>query len=238
MADAPWGSEAIRNFICMQNIVTDVVSKGLRIFFKREWNSRYQASLGAWDDTSTSGGQLFHSEKARKRPNRNVYQSKFQHGDTDHWDSFVLFDAILYSNSIGSTLNPLIKTEVDKLRIIRNIVMHSDGATLTDVEFQNMTSDVENAFIALTLPKMFDEVTDIKSKRNLYKSFQILPPKPNHLVVSRSEKINEILQVLQKLRNNNKGKLTYFFVSGNPGSGKSQLCRQMGKHLINHIDWQ
>ena len=236
MADV-WESEESRNYISMQNIVTDVVSKGLRIVFKREWNSRYQASLGAWDDTSTSGQQLFHSEKARKRPNKNVYQSKFQHGNTNQWDCSVLFDAILDSNAIGSTLNPLIMTEVDKLRIIRNRIMLSDIVTLTDIEFKNMTSEVENAFKALTLPKIFHDVIGIKSKRNRYKSFQNFPPKPTHRVVCRSEKINEIKQDLQKLRNDNDGKLTYFYITGNPGSGKSQLSRQLGNELYHEIDW-
>ena len=237
MVDVPWESEESRNYICMQNIVTDVVSEGLKNVFKREWNSRYQANLGAWDDTTASGAQLFHSEKARKRPNMKDYQSNFQHGDTNRWDCSVLFDAILYSNSIGSTLNPIIKTAVDKLRTIRNKIMHPhDKATLTDLEFQNMTSDVENSFKALSLP--IHNITSIKSKRNRYKSFQILPPKPTHEVVYRSEKINEIKQDLQKLRDDNDGKLTYFYISGNPGSGKSQLSRHLGEDLYKSVDWR
>ena len=237
MADVPWESEESRNYICMQNIVTDVVSEGLKNVFKREWNSCYQASLGAWDDTTASGAQLFHSEKARKRPNMKDYQSNFQHGDTNQWDCSVLFDAILYSNSIGSTLNPIMKTEMDKLRIIRNKIMHPHGkATLTDLEFQNITSDVENSFKALGLP--IHNITSIKSKRNRYKSFQILPPKPTHEVVYRSEKINEIKQDLQKLRDDNDGKLTYFYISGNPGSGKSQLSRHLGEDLYKSVDWR
>ena len=237
MADVPWESEESRNYICMQNIVADVVSEALKNVFKREWNSCYQASLGAWDDTSASGAQLFHSEKARKRPNMKDYQSKFQHGDTNQWDCSTLFDAILYSNSIGATLNPIIKTEVDKLRIIRNNITHPPGKPrLTDLEFQNMTSDVENSFKALSLP--IDNITSIKSKRNRYKSFQILPPKPTHEVVYRSEKINEIKQDLQKLRDDNNGKLTYFYISGNPGSGKSQLSRHLGEDLYKSVDWR
>ena len=165
------------------------------------------------------------------------YQSKFQHGDTKQWDCSTLFDAILYSNSIGATLNPIIKTEVDKLRIIRNNIMHPPGKPrLTDLEFQNMTSDVENSFKALSLP--IHNITSIKSKRNRYKSFQILPPKPTHEVVYRSEKVNEIKQDLQKLRDDNDGKLTYFYISGNPGSGKSQLSRNLGEDLYKSIDWQ
>ena len=236
MADVPWESEESRNFICMQKIVTVVVREGLMNVFKSEWNSRYQASFGAWDDTIASGGQLHHIEKARKRPNKNLYQSKFQIGDTKQWDCSVLFDAILYSISIGSTLNSGIKTEVDKLRVIRNEMMHSDKATLTDLEFQTMISDVENSFKILCLP--INDLTCIKKKRNRYTSFQILPPKPTHEVVNRSEKIREINQDLQKLRHDNDGKLTYFYISGNPGSGKTQLSRQLGEDLYKSVDWR
>ena len=236
MGNVPWESDESRNYICMQNIVTDVISEGLRNVFKSEWNSRYQASFGAWDDTSASGVQLFRRENSRSRPNKNMYQTKFQHGDTNQWDCSVLFDAILYSNSIGSTLNPKIKTEVDNLRNVRNKTMHADKATLTGAEFQTMSSDVENSFKALSLP--IDDIVSIKSKRNLYISFQILPSKPTHEVVYRSEKINEIKQNLQKLRNDNGGKLTYFYISGNPGSGKSQLSRNLGEDLYKSVDWR
>ena len=34
MADVPWESEESRNYICMQNIVADVVSEGLKMFLK------------------------------------------------------------------------------------------------------------------------------------------------------------------------------------------------------------
>ena len=148
----------------------------------------------------------------------------------------MLFDAIFYSNSIGSTLNPTIKNAVDSLRNVRNRIMHADKARLTDADFQTIVSDVENSFKALSLPT--DGVTSIKSKRNLYKSFEILPPKPTHEVVIRSQMITEITQDLEKLRNNNDGKLSYFFISGNPGSGKSQLSRQLGEGFYNGIDWQ
>ena len=234
MGDQPWESDENRNLIYMHNIITDAISKGLRNVFKSEWDSRYQVSFDAWDDTSASGVQLFHRENCRSRPNKNVYQSKFQHGDTNQWDCSVLFDAIIYSNSIGSTLNPKIKTEVHKLRIIRNKIMHADKTTLTDAEFQTLTSDVENSFIALSLP--IDDITSMKTKRNLFKSFKILPPKPTHEVFYCSEKINKMKQDLQELRNENDSKLTYFYISGNPGSGKSQLSRRLGEDLYNSVD--
>jgi tetratricopeptide (TPR) repeat protein len=237
MPDVPWESEESRNHICMQNIVTNVVSQGLRKVFRDEWNARYQAMFGAWDDTNVSGQQLFNLENTRSRPNKNVYQAKFQHGDTSLWDCSVLFDAILYSNSVGhASLNPTTKSKVDNLRNIRNKIIHADEAMLSDADFQTMINDVEIAFKALGLP--INDIMQIKSKRNLYKSFQVLPPKPTHQVVYRCEIINEIKQDLQKLHTDSDGKVTYFYISGNPGCGKSQLSRQLGEDLYKGVNWQ
>ena len=83
MTDVPWESEENRNFIFIEAIVRDVIPRGLRKIFKREWNTRYQTSFGTWDDTSVSGQHLFHKEKSRARPNANMLQSKFQHGDSN-----------------------------------------------------------------------------------------------------------------------------------------------------------
>ena len=232
MSDVPWETEEKRNYIWMQNIIIDVASEGLRKVFKNEWNTRYQASFGAWDDTNVSGLQLFHRENARSRPNKNMYQAKFQHGDTNQWDCTVLFDAILYSNSIGkSSLNPAIKTEVDNIRNMRNKIMHADKTILPDADLQTMISDLEKAFKALSLP--INDITQMKMKRNLYKSFHVLPSKPTHEVVYRSVKVKDIQQELQTLRiDTSDSKLTYFYISGNPGSGKSQLSRQLCEDLL------
>ncbi|XP_028408090.1 uncharacterized protein LOC114530685 [Dendronephthya gigantea] len=236
MSAVPWESEESRNYICMDYIVTNVASKELRKIFIQEWNSRYQASFGKWDDTNVSGSQLFHREKSRARPNKNTLQSKFQDGDTNEWDCTVLFDAILYSNSIGTSLNPTIRIEVNNIRILRNEIKHNSEGELDDKDFHSMTTRVENAFKALSLPT--NEVERIKIERNLYKSFQVLPPKPTHEVVHRSELIHDIKSDLEKLHHDNDDKLTYFFISGNPGSGKSQLARQVCEDIYKTVDWR
>ena len=235
MADVPWETDESRNFICIQTIVTDIISGELRKIFIQEWNTRYQTSFGAWDDTSVSGQQLFHFEKLRARPNKNMLQSKFKHGDTNQWDCSVFFDAILFSKSIGSSLNATIKNEVNILRKVRNQVAHSSETKISDVLFQTMISDIENAFKVLGIP--LHHVTRIKKKRNLYKSFQVLSPKPTHEVVYRTEILNKIKQRLQNMRTDSGGELTYFYISGNPGSGKSQLARQLGEDLYKSTNW-
>ena len=230
----PWEDEEEQNYMCMEKIINDIVCKALRNVFKQEWDSRYQSKMGAWDDTSASGKQLFHFEKSRSRPNKNVYQAAFQHGNTNQWDCSVLFDAILYSKSIGqASLNPTIKSEVNSLREIRNDIKHHTEGKLTNSEFQNLTTRVENALKSLGLP--VNELNRIKVERNRYKSFQVLPPKPLHEVVYRDEKVRQIQQDLQELHSDHDGKLTYFYISGNPGSGKSQLARQVCENIFNSV---
>ena len=234
MSSIPWESEENQNYIRVRHIVMNVARTELRTFFIQEWNNRYQASFGAWDDTNVSGNQLFNREKMRARPNKNMLQSKFQNGDTNQWDCSVLFDAILYSNSIGASLTPTIKTEVDNLRKSRNKLTHEIlDEELSDIEFQTMTSSVENALNTLGL-----SIKEVVRIRNLYKSFQVFPPKPAHEVVCRSDKIHEIKQDLQTLQCDNDGKLTYFYISGNPGSGKSQLAGQVCEDIYNGVNWQ
>ena len=233
----PWENEEERNYSCMRKIVSDLMSKELRKIFKQEWNNRYHGTLGGWDDTNTSGQQLFNLEKKRPRPNKNVYQAKFQHGDTNQWDCTVLFDAILYSNSIGrARLNPIIQTEVNNLREMRNEIMHITEGKLSNSDFQTMTTRVENALKKLRLS--VNEISRIITEKNLYTSFQVLPVKPSHQVIYRSEKIKQISQDLQKLSSDNDGKLTYFYISGNPGSGKSQLARQICEDIDKGINSQ
>ena len=54
-------------------------------------------------------------------------------------------------------------------------------------------------------------------------SFRVLPPKPSHHVARRDREVLEIDQKLKRLKEANENCLSYLYISGNPGSGKSQL---------------
>ena len=64
--------------------------------------------------------------------------------------------------------------------------------------------------------------------------FRILPVRPIHLVANRSRTVNAILEELYNLRIRSTRSLTYFYISGNPGSGKSQLARLIGQQYGLH----
>ena len=69
----------------------------------------------------------------------------------------------------------------------------------------------------------------MKRERKRDPSFQVLPQHPTHEVICRDDEVSTIIDELNNLRTRNTGKLTYFYISGNPGSGKSQLARQIGE---------
>lgn len=134
----------------MSRIITDIVSEGLRTIFQQEWNRRHQATLGAWDNTPISGQELFNFEK--RRPRAKQHLAKFKNGNTNEWDCTVLFDAILYSNSISKVLpNPSIQKEVENLRIMRNSILHVPVGQLPDAAFENASKKVRKSFKVLGL---------------------------------------------------------------------------------------
>ena len=217
----------------MKTIVSDIVSDGLRTIFKQEWNSRYLGTLGAWNNTAINGQEMHNLEKGRV--GKNEHLTKFFDGNINKWDCTVLFDAILYSKCIGKdknvTLNPTIKTEVDKLRKMRNKIVHLPQDQLSEHEFENHSEAVRKSFLVLGLSAK--KIDDIKTGIKRLVSFQVLPPQPTHEVISRTATASGIVDDLENLHKSNNGELSFFYISGNPGSGKSQLASQIAKSIFD-----
>ena len=64
-------------------------------------------------------------------------------------------------------------------------------------------------------------------------SFCILPPKPSHDIGNRDRDVSEIAKQLRELKEANESSLTYLYISGNPGSGKSQLARLVARGFFD-----
>ncbi|CAH3168956.1 unnamed protein product [Pocillopora meandrina] len=65
--------------------------------------------------------------------------------------------------------------------------------------------------------------------------FCVLPPKPSHDVTSRDREVAKIMQQLRELKTANKDRLSYLYISGNPGSGKSQLAGLVTERFYRDI---
>ena len=59
--------------------------------------------------------------------------------------------------------------------------------------------------------------------------FCVLPPRPPHVITSRDYHVDKVTQKLLNLRKANENTLSYCYISGNPGSGKSQLAGLVGE---------
>ena len=69
--------------------------------------------------------------------------------------------------------------------------------------------------------------------------FNVLPSRPVHLVANRSRTVTAIVEEMHLLSTRNNRALTYCYLSGNSGSGTSQLARLVGQRYEASIprDW-
>ena len=65
--------------------------------------------------------------------------------------------------------------------------------------------------------------------------FCILPPKPTHDISAHEPEVGEITQQLKALKGANDDGLSILYISGNPGSGKSQLARLAAKRFYDEV---
>ena len=152
------------NYFRICYIAFNLVAEGLRQVFKPEWDYLYKATLGEWKDTTTNGLDFYNNESRRSRSKNARYLATIQNGNTADWDCSCLFFAILFSDSIGTTLSAAIRKEVDDLRQVRNDIAHINEAELTDAKFKNYVGRVLLAFSNLCLP--VNDIDEVKNQKN------------------------------------------------------------------------
>ena len=258
-------SEEQLNYFRICHIATGILPPALRLLFKQEWDNRYKATYGEWNDTPQNGLDFKKGESPAKQRKNAPLLATMANGDRAEWDCTMLFYAILFSDSIHG-LSPLIRTNVDDLRKFRNeYFAHMTEGQFSNQDFSIIVAKVETAFRALGLStaaiqtvskqKSFptDEVQkltqDLQTKdaelqdnkdrlktteeqRKVFEEqlqrevepFCVLPPRPPHVIASRDSDVAKVSQKLTTLRKANVNSLSFCYISGNPGSGKSQLA--------------
>ena len=250
------------NYFRIRYVVTDALTEGLRIIFKREWDNRYGATTSReWKDEPRNGVDFKNMESARNQKRHARLLTTMIGGNTAEWDCKRLFYAILYSDCIYR-LSPVVRTNVEALRKIRIESAHISEASLSDLQFQDVIGRVDTAFQALGLSTM--KIQEIKNQtsfpteelKNVLKMvddpkqelqvhvdqlnndtspFCVLPSKPSHDVISFDREVAEIMQQLRELKTVNKDRLSYLYISRNPGSGKSQLAGLVAERFYKEI---
>lgn len=250
-------SEEHLNFFRICFIITNIVTKGLRTVFIREWDKKYRNLSGRWKDTPQNGQDFEKWEPLSSKDKNARLLNIMVNGKTDNWDSTALCFGILYSNSIGSTLNPAVRRYVNDLREFRNKgFAHVAKGTINSTDFYSLIVRVEAAFLGLSLDVtairdianqnsfpteelslLRDRLSALEEEFNSeLKTFRgSLPTKPSHVVQERHSEVSTILKHMKELKTNSNEEITTVYISGNPGCGKSQIARMVGEAFYQQI---
>ena len=151
------------NYFRLCYIAFDLVPVGLRQIFKNEWDFRYKATLiGEWKDTAQNGLDFYNNESKASHKKNARCLATIHNGNTAKWDCTCLFFAILYSDTVGTTLSPAVYKVVDDIRQVRNEIAHITEAKLTDADFQTSVDRLLNDFTSLGLA--ITEIQEIKNQ--------------------------------------------------------------------------
>ena len=251
------------NYFRICYVTTDILTEGLREIFKQEWDKQYKSTKGEWKDEPRNGLDFYNGESPKNQRRNAHLLVTMQNGSREEWDCTMLFYSILFSDSVGGSVNATVRKHVDDLRNFRNQEFaHMAQGSLSLRDFQRAISKVEVAFRALGLPT--GEIQDIKNQKtfateelqnilkkvdNLKKevqvledqlqketpSFCILPPKPSHDIGGRDREVSKTAQELRELKESNENRLSFLYISGNPGSGKSQLAGLVAKRFFDEF---
>ena len=253
MATGSEYTEEQLNYFRICCITTDELTHGLRTIFKQEWDNRYATTLGEWKDEAKNGQDFKNKESPRNQARNQELLATMINGNRAEWDCTMLFYAILFSDCIGRGLNSVVQSNVDDLRKFRNQdFAHLPRGHISESKFQSAIAKVQGAFQALGLSIV--KIQEIRNQANFPTSylnklkhevkvledqlqsettpFCILPPKPSHDIAARNDEVAKITEVLKQLKETNESRLSYLYISGNPGSGKSQLAGLVAKQIF------
>ena len=204
--------------------------------FKSEWDIRYKGSFGEWKDTTQNGSDFFNSESKKSRSRNARLLTTIKNGNTAEWDCSCLFFAILFSDSIGTTLSRLVRTNVDDLLLLLNSgitlpILPRPNFHASEEQVRKLTFDLQQA--EDTILREQEQIQCLSDEINSrVVSFCHLPFKPSHQIVKRTNDVSRILTQMQKLEDGCKGVVSTIYLSGSPGCGKSQIARQIGQEFF------
>ena len=249
------------NYFRLCHIFTDEVAGSLRLFFKKEWDRRHKRK---WKDVPEDGEEFYLGESPDNREKNKESLKIMVEGNTAEWDCTKLFYAICYSDCISWKLMTAHKKALEKLRKARNeFYAHVPRGEIKSAEFEFIIKEVEYALLDLGLStrkirvirkqtsfptkelnKVLAKVKSLEQEmkvleaqlRKEISSFCVLPPKPSHEVADRDCEVAEIAKQLKELKKANENRLSYLYISGNPGSGKSQLAGLVAKRYSDVVN--
>ena len=139
-------------------------------------------------------------------------------------------------------------SEIDFQNAISKVDVAFQALGLPTVKIQDLKC--QKTFPTKDLTKVLKEVDNLKQEvqekesqrqvledqlQNEAPSFCVLPPKPSHEIGGRESEVAKIVQQLRELNESSDNRLSYLYISGNPGSGKSQLAGLVAERFFDDL---
>ena len=139
-------------------------------------------------------------------------------------------------------------SEIDFQNAISKVDVAFQALSLPTVKIQDLKC--QKTFPTKDLTKVLKEVDNLKQEvqekesqrqvlevqlQNKAPSFCVLPPKPSHEIGGRESEVAKIVQQLRELNESSDNRLSYLYISGNPGSGKSQLAGLVAERFFDDL---
>ncbi|CAH3019883.1 unnamed protein product, partial [Porites evermanni] len=139
-------------------------------------------------------------------------------------------------------------SEIDFQNAISKVDVAFQALSLPTVKIQDLK--YQKTFPTKDLTKVLTEVDNLKQEvqekesqrqvledqlQNKAPSFCVLPPKPSHEIGGRESEVAKIVQQLRELNESSDNRLSYLYISGNPGSGKSQLAGLVAERFFDDL---
>ena len=139
-------------------------------------------------------------------------------------------------------------SEIDFQNAISKVDVAFQALSLPTVKIQDLKC--QKTFPTKDLTKVLKEVDKLKQDvqekesqrqvledqlQNEVPSFCVLPPKPSHEIGGRESEVAKIVQQLRELKESSGNRLSYLYISGNPGSGKSQLASLVAERFFDEL---
>ena len=197
-------------------------------------------NIGEWDCTMLFYAILFSDclgpfLGTTVRKNVDVLR-KFRNEDFAHIRQSSLSD-ISFQNAISKVHGAFqaLGLPALKIQLVKN------QKTFPTEELQNILKEVDD--LKQELQEKEDQLQEKEGQRQVLEdqlqkeapSFCILPPKPSHDIEGRDREVAEIIQQLKELKESSNNRLSYLYISGNPGSGKSQLASLVAKRFFKEV---
>ena len=98
------------------------------------------------------------------------------------------------------------------------------------VELQDKVAELQENKERLKTTEEQRKVFEEQLQREV-QPFCVLPPRPPHVIACRDCDVAKVTQTLLKLKKASENNLSYFYITGNPGSGKSQLAGLVAENI-------